>query len=123
MEWYWAALFFLSSFFNFRAAFKLLVDWKGMLTTCRFVEDAYERLESLPDEAALDRSPRAPLFVHLVPAYQEPEIAAPGGGHQGGGGPGPPSRHGVLDRGADPTPAGGASPLPAEDALPARHAG
>ncbi|MBI3637401.1 MAG: glycosyltransferase [Candidatus Rokubacteria bacterium] len=74
MEWYWAALFFISSFFNFRAAFKLLIDWKGMLTTCRFVDDAYERLASLPDEAALDRDPAAPVFLHLVPAYQEPEI-------------------------------------------------
>lgn len=75
MEWYWAALFLLSSFFNFRAAFKLLVDWKGMVTTCRYVEAAYDRLEELPDEAALD-TPHAPTFLHLVPAYQEPGIAA-----------------------------------------------
>jgi cellulose synthase/poly-beta-1,6-N-acetylglucosamine synthase-like glycosyltransferase len=73
--WFWGALFAVSSFFNFRAAFKLLIDWKGMVTTCRFVEDAYERLDALPDEAALDREPEAPVFLHLVPAYQEPEIA------------------------------------------------
>jgi len=75
MEWYWAALFFLSSLFNLRASFKLLVDWKGMLTTCRFVEDAYGRLEELPDEALLEQAPEAPVFVHLVPAFQEPAIA------------------------------------------------
>src|SRR5688500_3768840 len=75
MDWYWAALFFLSSFFNFRAAFKLLLDWKGMATTSRFVEDAYERLDSLPDETALEQAAAAPVFVHLVPAYEEPEIA------------------------------------------------
>ncbi|HMH51628.1 MAG TPA: hypothetical protein VK548_15430, partial [Candidatus Acidoferrum sp.] len=73
--WFWGALFVVSSFVNFRAAFKLLIDWKGMATTCRFVEDAYERLDRLPDEAALERETRAPLFIHLVPAYQEPEIA------------------------------------------------
>jgi hypothetical protein len=73
--WFWGTLFVVSSFFNFRAAFKLLIDWKGMVTTCRFVEDAYERLDRLPDEAALERAARAPLFLHLVPAYQEPEIA------------------------------------------------
>jgi cellulose synthase/poly-beta-1,6-N-acetylglucosamine synthase-like glycosyltransferase len=73
--WFWGALFVVSSFFNFRAAFKLLIDWKGMATTCRFIEDAYERLDRLPDEAALERQADAPVFLHLVPAYQEPEIA------------------------------------------------
>src|SRR5215467_8718227 len=76
MDGLWAALFVVSSFFNGRAAFKLLLDWKGMLTTCRFVEDAYDRVETLPDEAALARDPRAPVFLHLVPAYQEPAIGA-----------------------------------------------
>jgi cellulose synthase/poly-beta-1,6-N-acetylglucosamine synthase-like glycosyltransferase len=75
MEWYWFLLFALSSLFNLRAAFKLLLDWKGMVTTCRFVEGAYARLDELPDEAALDRAPDAPVFVQLVPAYQEPDIA------------------------------------------------
>src|SRR5438046_549263 len=59
---------------NGRAAFKLLVDWKGMLTTCRFVEDAYAALDTLPDEAALERA-AAPVFLHLVPAWEEPAIA------------------------------------------------
>ena len=75
MEWYWAALFFVSALFNLRASFKLLLDWKGMLTTCRFVEDAYSRLDELPDEGLLEQTQEAPVFVHLVPAFQEPAIA------------------------------------------------
>ena len=75
IEWYWALLFFISLVCNGRAAFKLLVDWKGMLTTCRLVEDTHERLPELPDEAALEGDDRAPVFVHLVPAFQEPDIA------------------------------------------------
>jgi cellulose synthase/poly-beta-1,6-N-acetylglucosamine synthase-like glycosyltransferase len=71
----WLVLFVVSMFFNARAAFKLLLDWKGMLTTCRLVEDAHETLEALPDEAALAATPAAPVFVHLVPAYYEPSIA------------------------------------------------
>jgi len=73
--WAWFTLFVVSMLVNGRAAFKLLVDWKGMLTTCRFVEDAYAALPALPDEAALERAPGAPIFVHLVPAWQEPAIA------------------------------------------------
>jgi hypothetical protein len=75
MDWFWAVLFAISSFFNGRAAFKLLLDWKGMLTTCRFVEGAYAGLDALPDDAQLEREPDAPVFVHLVPAFQEPGIA------------------------------------------------
>jgi hypothetical protein len=74
--WAWFTLFVVAMLLNGRAAFKLLVDWKGMLTTCRFVEDAYASLEALPDESALERAPGAPVFVHLVPAFQEPGIAA-----------------------------------------------
>src|ERR671922_2202893 len=80
MDWldstgpFWFALFLVTTFFNGRAAFKLLVDWKGMLTTCRFVEDAYARLDELPDETALERA-GAPVFLHLVPAWEEPAIA------------------------------------------------
>ena len=73
--WFWFAMFWLALLVNGRAAFKLLLDWKGMLTTCRFVERAYETLAALPDEAALERDRNAPIFVHLVPAWQEPEIA------------------------------------------------
>ncbi|HTO13948.1 MAG TPA: glycosyltransferase [Candidatus Binatia bacterium] len=71
----WLALFCVTMFFNARAAFKLLLDWKGMLTTCRLVEDAHDALDALPDEAALAEAPAAPVFVHLVPAYHEPAIA------------------------------------------------
>jgi hypothetical protein len=82
MDWldatgpFWFALFLVTMFFNGRAAFKLLVDWKGMLTTCRFVEDAYAAIDTLPDEAALEDAAAAPVFVHLVPAYYEPNIVA-----------------------------------------------
>ena len=72
--WAWFGVFVAAMLVNGRAAFKLLVDWKGMLTTCRFVEDAYAALDTLPDEAALER-PAAPVFLHLVPAWEEPAIA------------------------------------------------
>jgi cellulose synthase/poly-beta-1,6-N-acetylglucosamine synthase-like glycosyltransferase len=71
----WFALFIVTMFLNARAAFKLLLDWKGMVTTCRLVEDAYDTLEALPDEAALAEAPAAPRFVQVVPAYYEPAIA------------------------------------------------
>jgi cellulose synthase/poly-beta-1,6-N-acetylglucosamine synthase-like glycosyltransferase len=69
------ALFFVALFLNARAAFKLAIDWKGMRTTLSFVRDAYARLDELPGEEALERESRAPVFLHLVPAYQEPDIA------------------------------------------------
>jgi cellulose synthase/poly-beta-1,6-N-acetylglucosamine synthase-like glycosyltransferase len=72
--WAWFTLFVASMLLNARAAFKLLVDWKGMLTTCRFVDDAYASLDALPDETALERRADVPVFVHLVPAWQEPDI-------------------------------------------------
>ena len=72
---FWLVLFWVAFLVNARAVFKLALDWKGMLTTCRFVEAAYQRLAALPDEAALERDPAAPVFVHLVPAWQEPAIA------------------------------------------------
>jgi hypothetical protein len=75
MEWLWGTLFVVCSFFNGRAALKLLLDWKGMVSTCRWVEEAYAGLDSLPDEASLERAPAAPVFVHLVPAWEEPAIA------------------------------------------------
>jgi len=74
MEPLWTVLFFVSMLFNLRACFKLLVDWKGMLTTCRFVSAAYERLRAQPDETALEADERAPMFLLLVPAYQEPAV-------------------------------------------------
>jgi hypothetical protein len=82
MDWlestgpFWFTLLLVTTFLNGRAAFKLLIDWKGMRTTCRFVEDAYATLDALPDEAMLEHAPAAPVFVHLVPAYYEPAIGA-----------------------------------------------
>jgi cellulose synthase/poly-beta-1,6-N-acetylglucosamine synthase-like glycosyltransferase len=73
--WVWFSVFLVSMFFNARAGFKLLMDWLGMRTTYRFVRDAYAALDALPDEAALERAPGAPVFVHLVPAFHEPAIA------------------------------------------------
>ena len=68
-------LFALTFLLNGRAALKLLIDWKGMLTTVRFVKEAYASLDRLPPEADFEEDERAPTFLHLVPAYQEPEIA------------------------------------------------
>jgi cellulose synthase/poly-beta-1,6-N-acetylglucosamine synthase-like glycosyltransferase len=68
-------LFALAFVVNLRAVFRLLVDWKGMETTRAFVEAAYARLDTLPTEERLERDDYAPIFLHLVPAYQEPEIA------------------------------------------------
>ena len=68
-------LFFIALFFNIRASFKLALDWRGMLVTTRFVRDAYARLGELPTEERLERDPATPVFLHLVPAFQEPDIA------------------------------------------------
>jgi len=68
-------LFFIALFFNIRASIKLALDWRGMLVTTRFVRDAYARRSELPTEEQLEREPDAPVFLHLVPAYQEPDIA------------------------------------------------
>ena len=76
MEWMTPLLFFFSFFFNFRAAYKLLIDWRGMWITTRFVKDAYRRLDKLPAEEALEHDDRAPIFLHLMAAFQEPGIAS-----------------------------------------------
>jgi hypothetical protein len=68
-------LFFVALFFNIRASIKLALDWRGMLITTRFVREAYARLADLPAEEQLEREPDAPVFLHLVPAYHEPDIA------------------------------------------------
>lgn len=70
--WFW--MFWLSLFFNARAVFKLLIDWKGMRTTLGFVERAYAAVDALPDEATLERAADRPTFVHLVPALHEPDV-------------------------------------------------
>jgi len=68
-------LFAAALVLNVRASFKLGLDWRGMLTTVRFVRDAYARRSALPTEEALEHDPQAPVFLHLVPAYHEPDIA------------------------------------------------
>lgn len=68
-------LFFITLFFNLRAVWKLLIDWRGMAITLKFIRRAYGRLAELPTEEALEGEARAPFFLHLVAAYQEPEIA------------------------------------------------
>ena len=67
-------LFVVALFLNIRASFKLGLDWRGMWTTVRFVREAYARRGSLPTEESLEREAQAPVFVHLVPAFQEPDI-------------------------------------------------
>jgi cellulose synthase/poly-beta-1,6-N-acetylglucosamine synthase-like glycosyltransferase len=67
-------LFVVALLLNARAVFKLALDWKGMLTTVGFVRDAYAHLDDLPAEEVLEREPRTPVFLHLVPAFQEPDI-------------------------------------------------
>ncbi len=68
-------LFVLTLLFNCRAAWKLGIDWKGMTTTVRYVRAAYARRGEWPSEEALEQEPRAPVFLHLLAAYQEPDIA------------------------------------------------
>jgi cellulose synthase/poly-beta-1,6-N-acetylglucosamine synthase-like glycosyltransferase len=68
-------LFLVALVLNARASFKLGLDWKGMVTTVGFVRRAHRSREALPSEEALERDARAPVFLHLVPAYQEPDIA------------------------------------------------
>ena len=75
MEWMMSFLFFCSFFCNLRAAYKLLIDWRGMWVTTRFVKDAYRRLHELPTEEVLEHDDRAPVFLHLLAGYQEPDIA------------------------------------------------
>jgi hypothetical protein len=80
MRWTWLApysgwLFAATLLFNLRAAWKLAIDWAGMLTTLRFVRAGYARRRELPTEETLRAQARAPIFLTLVAAYQEPGIA------------------------------------------------
>ena len=81
MDWQWIQpyagwLFALTLLFNLRAAWKLGIDWKGMVTTVRFVRAAHARRDTLPAEEALEADDRAPVFLTLLAAYQEPGVAA-----------------------------------------------
>ncbi len=79
LRWTWLEpyagwLFLATLLFNLRAAWKLAIDWAGMRTTIRFVQAGYARRDALPSEETLRE--RAPVFLTLVAAYQEPGIAA-----------------------------------------------
>ncbi len=67
-------LFVLTLVFNCRAAWKLAIDWRGMVTTVRYVRAAHARRAAWPTEEMLEGESRAPVFLHLLAAYQEPEI-------------------------------------------------
>jgi hypothetical protein len=78
MEWvqpYAGWLFLLTLLFNLRAAWKLGIDWKGMVTTVRFVRAAYARKDALPTVEALQADDRAPVFLTLLAGFEEPAIA------------------------------------------------
>ena len=75
MRWTWLApytgwLFLATLLFNLRAAWKLAVDWAGMLTTIRFVRAGYARRGELPAEERLRAESGAPVFLTLIAAYQ-----------------------------------------------------
>src|SRR5262245_52842875 len=77
MEWLRSLtpwLFGLTLLFNCRAAWKLALDWRGMVTTVRYVRAAHARRAGWPAEEILEQEERAPVFLHLLAAYQEPEI-------------------------------------------------
>ena len=69
-------LFFVALFFNIRASFKLALDWRGHARDHAASSATPTRASAtLPSEERLEREPAAPVFLHLVPAYQEPDIA------------------------------------------------
>ena len=69
-------LFFVALFLNVRASFKLGARLEGDADhRCASCATPMRALDALPSEEALEREPRAPVFLHLVPAYQEPDIA------------------------------------------------
>ncbi len=54
-------LFVVALYLNIRASFKLGLDWRGMLTTVRFVRDAHARRSELPTEETIEREPQVPV--------------------------------------------------------------
>ena len=69
-------LFVVALSLNARAVFKLALDWKGMLTRWGSCVRRYARPRRVADRGGpRARMSRAPVFLHLVPAYQEPDIA------------------------------------------------
>src|SRR6202795_4762035 len=78
-------LFIAALVLNIRASFKLGLDWRGMLTTVRFVRDAYARRSALPTEEAEERAPHPAMGVstgelvrrlrETLPPYQQKRLA------------------------------------------------
>src|SRR5262249_32157181 len=106
MRWAWLQpytgwLFLATLLFNLRAAWKLAIDWAGMRTTVRFVQAGYARRVELPSEEALEREARAPVFLTLVAAYQEPGIAATMRGPLARRYPGERGRYAVVTKAAE----------------------
>jgi glycosyl transferase family 2 len=113
MRWAWLQpytgwLFLATLLFNLRAAWKLAIDWAGMRTTVRFVRSGYARRGALPSEESLGLVPEAPVFLTLVAAYQEPEIAVTMRGLLAMRYPGERARYAVVTKAAED-----ASPHPA----------
>src|ERR1700675_1677353 len=77
-------LFIAALVLNIRASFKLGLDWRGMLTTVRFVRDAYARRSALPTEEAEERAPHPAMGVSTcelvrrlrdaLPPYQQKRL-------------------------------------------------
>jgi hypothetical protein len=53
-------LFVAALVLNVRASFKLGLDWRGMLTTVRFVREAYARRSSRPSRSRTSRARSRP---------------------------------------------------------------
>src|SRR2546426_573982 len=91
--WFWVVVFWVGLVVNGRAVFKLLLDWRGMLTTWRFVDAAYRAGRSLPR--------RAPAVA------AEAALAAR---DAGGGAKGPPAELGPPSRALADAPRGPGRP-------------
>jgi hypothetical protein len=66
------ALFVVALFLNARAAFKLALDWKGMVTTLRFVRDAYARSTRCPVRRRSSASRARPSSSTWCPRTRSP---------------------------------------------------
>jgi hypothetical protein len=106
MRWAWLQpytgwLFVATLLFNLRAAWKLAIDWAGMRSTIRFVRAGYAHRDELPSEESLGLAPRAPVFLTLVAAYQEPGITATMRGLLALRYPGERARYAVVTKAAE----------------------
>src|SRR5215813_4809625 len=69
-------LFVVALFLNIRASFKLGLDWRGMLTTVRFVRQAYARRAELPTRRPSSASRRRPCSFTWCPPFTSPTSRA-----------------------------------------------